>query len=58
VSVYTEKGYRDRHEYLRNVALDHGIPLRIVLTLAALLGPDEDFDGLIPAVEDYVEEIE
>jgi hypothetical protein len=52
VSLYTEKGYRDRHEYLRNVALDHGVPLQTVLRLAALLGPDEDFDGLITAVEE------
>jgi hypothetical protein len=58
VSVYTEKGYRDRHEYLRNVSLEHGVPLRIVLMLADLLGPNEDFDGLITAVEDYVEEVE
>lgn len=55
MTIYTERGYRDRDEYLRDVALEHGVPLRVVLMTADLLGPDEDFDGLISAMEDYAE---
>lgn len=55
MTIYTEHGYRNRDEYLRDVALGHGVPLRVVLMTADLLGPNEDFDGLISAMEDYAE---
>lgn len=53
MTIYTEKGFRDRNEYLRELALTYGIPVRFVLTLADLLGPNEDFDGLVTGLEDY-----
>lgn len=53
MSIYTEKGYKSRKDYLESLAEDFGTDLEIVLTLADLLGPDEDFDGLISMLEDY-----
>lgn len=53
MTIYTEKGYRDRHEYLRELALTYGIAVRFVLAVADLLGPGEDFDGLVSSLEDY-----
>jgi hypothetical protein len=55
MTIYTERGYRNRDEYLRAVALEHGVPLQAVLLAADILGPNEDFDGLISAMEDYAE---
>jgi hypothetical protein len=34
---------------------DMGIPLYVVYAIADSLGPNEDFDGLISALEDYEE---
>jgi hypothetical protein len=53
MTIYTERGYRDRHEYLRELALTYSVPVGFVLTLAGLLGPNEDFDGLVTGLEDY-----
>ena len=53
MSVYTDNDYRDREDYLRCLAEDNGVPLETVRALADLLGPNEDFDGLVVALEDY-----
>lgn len=50
--VYQENGYDDRDDYLNSLADDYGIPLDAVLALAEVLGPDEDFDGLVSNLED------
>lgn len=55
MSTYTEKGYEDREEYLESLAEDMCVDYEYVHELAALLGEDEDFDGLVTAVEDYAE---
>lgn len=47
-----------RLDHLRSLADDFGIDLSIVQMMAGLLGPSEDFDGLICALEDYVSELE
>ena len=52
MSVYTDNGYVDRNDYLECLAEDNGVPFYVVKSLAALLGPSEDFDGLVCAVED------
>ena len=54
--VYQRNGYEDREEYLSCLADDTGIALSTVLALADLLGPSEDFDGLVSAVEDAAEQ--
>lgn len=51
-NIYQEKGYRDRNHYLECLAEDTGIDLDSVYALADLLGPSEDFDGLVSALSD------
>ena len=46
-NIYQVNGYEDRGKYLESVAEDHGVPINIVVMMAELLGPNEDFDGLI-----------
>jgi hypothetical protein len=50
MSVYQEHGYENRRAYLEGLAEEY--PRDTVFTLAALLGPSEDFDGLVTALED------
>lgn len=53
LSTYREHGYNDREDYLSCMAEDYGLDLEeVVRPLANLLGPNEDFDGLISALED------
>jgi hypothetical protein len=52
MSIYTENGYQNRFDYLKKLAEDNGVPYSTVLALAELLGPEEDFDGLVTSVED------
>ena len=54
MSVYTDNGYKDRKHYLSCLAEDNGVDYSIVKELADLLGPTEDFDGLVTAVQDAV----
>jgi len=50
--IYQMNGYKDRNDYLRQLAEDYGVDLDTVYALADLLGPDEDFDGLVTQLED------
>lgn len=50
--IYREYGYDDRDDYLRSLADDYGVPEEAVQALADILGPDEDFDGLVSSLED------
>ena len=50
--IYTDNGYTNRHDYLNSLAEDYGIDLNTVLAIADMLGPSEDFDGLVTALED------
>lgn len=47
---YTAHGYKDRAEYLADLCEEY--PRSIVYALADLLGPSEDFDGLVTALVD------
>ena len=53
MSIYKERGYDSRDEYLECLAEDLGVPIQDVLCLADLLGPNEDFDGLVTGLEDF-----
>jgi hypothetical protein len=44
---------RTRGAYLRDLAADNDWPLSAVLLAAELLGPSEDFDGLVTTLEDW-----
>lgn len=43
----------DRDVYLRELAAEYGVPMYVVRSLADMLGPSEDYDGLVSALEDY-----
>lgn len=52
-NIYKANGYGDREDYLSCLAEDYGLSLEeVVRPLAELLGPSEDFDGLISSLED------
>lgn len=53
MNIYQENGYNSRDDYLECLADDFGVDLDAVKALADLLGPDEDFDGLVSTLEDY-----
>ena len=52
MTIYEEMGYSSRKEYLNSLAEDYGVGFYQVFALADLLGQEEDFDGLISALED------
>ena len=52
MNIYQENGYENRQEYLECLAEDYGQPIVAVMAVAGILGEDEDFDGLINALED------
>jgi hypothetical protein len=51
-SRYVNNGYKDREDYLATLADDYGIDSMVVNELAGMLGPSEDFDGLVTELED------
>ena len=52
MNIYQENWYENRKEYLECLAEDFGINSQVVFELAFLLGPEEDFDGLVTMLED------
>ncbi len=54
MSIYQENGYKNRKDYLNNLADDFGIDRETVFFYASVLGPDEDFDGLVTSLEDLM----
>jgi len=54
VDQYRELGYASREDYLECLAEEYGVDPEIVETLADLLGPNEDFDGLVTMLQDMV----
>jgi hypothetical protein len=49
---YLEYGAESRAEYLSMLADEYDVPLSTVRALAGILGPEEDFDGLVTSLED------
>lgn len=45
--------YGGRDNYLESLSEEYGVPVETVFSLADMLGPNEDFDGLISTLEDY-----
>lgn len=52
MSIYIAEGYKSRRDYLSTLADEMGIDQTIVFSLASVLGPSEDFDGLVTELED------
>ena len=51
-NIYQQNGYADRDDYLTCLSEDYGISIEDVYSLAEMLGENEDFDGLVSALED------
>lgn len=49
---YLEYGAETRAEYLEMLADDFGVDIDTVHAMADVLGPMEDFDGLVTSLED------
>ena len=49
---YHEDSAIDRFGYLENLAANHGVEFETLTTLVDVLGPEEDFDGLVTTLED------
>ena len=56
-TIYQDKGYKSRRDYLESSAEEYNIPLDTVLIIAETYGPSEDFDALVSTLEDYEEGI-
>ena len=54
-NIYVRKGYKDRKDYLECLAQEYGVSYITVCSLASMLGENEDFDGLISALDDILE---
>ena len=52
-NIYTRNGYKNREDYLRNMADDYGVPPTVVFEVAGMLGESEDFDGLVTSMDDF-----
>ena len=49
---YKKAGYETREDYLNDLAVRFCVNPMIVSGLAGILGDEEDFDGLVSAIED------
>lgn len=54
MDIYERNGYEDRNHYLEELALDYGLDFDSVYFLAQMLGEEDDFDGLIIAIESFL----
>jgi hypothetical protein len=50
MNIYQENGFKNRREYLESLAEEYD--RETVFALAGILGPNEDFDGLVTSLED------
>ena len=57
MTIYQENGFNNRTEYLRSLSEEYDLPFSDVAMLASVLGPNEDFDGLVTTLEDEAERI-
>ena len=48
---YTNNGFRDRADYLESLKDEY--PAKAVELLSDILGPNEDFDGLVTDLQDF-----
>ena len=53
MNVYKDNGYKDRADYLEQLADEYDAPMEIVMALADVLGPEEDFDCLVSSLKDW-----
>lgn len=58
MNIYQELGYGNRLNYLIDLSEQYSMPQQEIFALAQMLGPSEDFDGLINVLEDYEDRME
>lgn len=51
--IYQKHGFKNRADYLMYLSEEYGVPYDVVRGMAAVLGEEEDFDGLVSALEDW-----
>lgn len=51
--IYQQKGFKSRSEYLEDLADQYGVDYDTVAALAHVMGPNEDFDGLVDALNNF-----
>lgn len=51
IDRYKKAGYETREDYLNDLAVRYNVNPMIVSGLAGILGDEEDFDGLVSAIE-------
>jgi hypothetical protein len=51
-NIYQKNGYKNRGHYLNSLADEYAVPVDVVEIIANMLGPTEDFDGLVTMLED------
>lgn len=56
-NIYKDRGFADRKAYLDDLAVEYSVDNQTVYVLADMLGPSEDFDGLINALEDMMYDV-
>jgi len=52
MNIYEKLGYKNRTDYLEFLSDNLEIDIDTVYAVAELLGPTEDFDGLVSSLED------
>jgi hypothetical protein len=52
MNVYQKHGFENRKAYLMDLADTYGISFETVAAIASVLGPSEDFDGLVSELDD------
>ena len=50
MSIYTDKGFKSREDYLNSIAADYDVDINLVLIAATMLGDKQDFDRLVSTV--------
>lgn len=55
MNIYQENGYENRKHYLQSLADEYAVGEDKVFALASILGPNEDFDGLVTTLQDMEE---
>ena len=51
-NIYRDKGYENRRDYLESLAEEYEVEYETVKALADILGPNEEFDGLVTQLQD------
>ena len=54
-NIHQEQGFLSRDDYLKSLAFDYDVDEDKVYELASIYGEEEDFDGLVTLIEDYVD---